>query len=217
MDETPKTTADTPEDEPQVGSPDGPLDASAAGGPEASEVAPEAVLTAEALADLRKKAEERDLYLDELLRSKAELDNFQKRVRRERPALEEQAVGRFLRDLLPVVDNFDRASESLATTGGDCPALAEGIRLIHQMLQQVLTESGVEEILAESQPFDPECHEAMVQEEVEDRPTGEIVDVLEKGYRYRSLVLRPSKVKVALNVSQGSGGAGDAGSGDTSA
>ena len=169
--------------------------------PEKGEGAAESVEGgAEVLAELQAKADERDLFLDQLRRKTAELDNYQKRVRRERPAWEEQAVSRFVRALLPVVDNFDRALESIEGGGANQQGLEEGVRLIHQMLRLVLTENGIEEISAAGQLFDPEWHEALVQEPVEDRPTGEIVEVLEKGYRLRASILRPSKVKVALNV-----------------
>jgi molecular chaperone GrpE len=149
---------------------------------------------------LRKKAEERDLYRNELLRAKADFDNYQKRVRKDRPQWEEQAVRRFLRDLLPVIDNFERA---LGTRGAGIAApasLEEGIRLTHQMMTKALADHGVEEIPAQGEPFNPEFHEAVAEEEVADRPSGEIVEVLQKGYRHGEAVLRPSRVKVARNV-----------------
>ena len=170
---------------------------------ESTEIAGDVVVPAEAMAELQTKAEEREVFLDQLRRKTAELDNYQKRVRRERPAWEEQAVSRFVRALLPVVDNFDRALDSMQTGDGSSKGLEEGVRLIHQMLRQVLSENGVEEIVADGQQFDPAWHEAMVQESVGDRPTGEIIEVLEKGYKLRAAILRPSKVRVALNVSDG--------------
>jgi molecular chaperone GrpE len=156
--------------------------------------------TGEALEELKKKADERDLYRNELLRAKADLENFQKRVRKERPAWEEQAVRRFLRDLLPVVDNLERA---LAHTGLESDVggrLDEGVRLTQQMLRQVLIDHGVEEIEAQDRAFDPTLHEAVSAVEVSDRPTGQVVEVLEKGYRHRDVVLRPSRVNVSRST-----------------
>jgi len=154
--------------------------------------------TVEQLSELKKKADERDAYRNELLRAKADLDNFQKRMRRERPAWEEQAVRRFLRDLLPVADNLERAlSHAPPTSGGE---LRQGVLITRQMLAQVLSDHGVVEIPAESVPFNPEVHEAVSEVEVTDKPTGMIVEVLEKGYKHRDAVLRPSRVNVARNV-----------------
>jgi molecular chaperone GrpE len=96
--------------------------------------------------------------------------------------------------------------ESLKTAAGDradrdkAVRLEEGIRLIHHMMRRALADHGVEEIVAVGRQFDPEMHEAMAQEETADHPTGEVLEVLEKGYRHRDVVVRPSKVKVAVNV-----------------
>jgi molecular chaperone GrpE len=160
-------------------------------------------LTPKDFEGLKKRAEERDLYRNELLRSKADFENFQKRIRKERPLWEVQALRRFLRDLLPVMDNLERA---LANGGGkesNLLSLEEGIRLTHQILLQVLADHGVQEILTEGELFNPEFHEAVAETEVADVPTGHILEVLEKGYRHGDTVLRPSKVKVARKVETG--------------
>lgn len=150
------------------------------------------------LEELRKRAEERDAYRTELLRAKADLDNFQKRVRRERPGWEDQAVRRFLRDLLPVADNLERA---LAHSGaGASGTLDAGVRMTLQMLEQVLRDHGVEEIPARGETFNPEIHEAVAEVEVAHLPTGAVAEVLEKGYKHRDAVLRPSRVNVARNA-----------------
>jgi molecular chaperone GrpE len=152
------------------------------------------------LAELRKKAEERDLYRNELLRSRADFDNYQKRVRKDRAGWEALAVRRFIGDLLPVVDNFERALAALDDERASRSSFAEGVRLTYQLLRQVLADHGVEEIPAVGELFNPEVHEAVVEEEVADRPTGEILEVFQKGYRHGDGLLRPSKVKVAKNV-----------------
>jgi molecular chaperone GrpE len=153
----------------------------------------------EDVAELRKRAEERDAYRSEALRARADFDNLQKRTRKDRAMWEDQAVRRFVRDLLPIIDNFERA---LASTpeGGRGDPLEEGIRLTYQMMRRVLEDHTVSEIPAQGEMFNPELHEAVAEEPVEDRPTGEIVEVLQKGYRHGDSLIRPSRVKVARNV-----------------
>ena len=154
----------------------------------------------ELLAELKTKAQERDLFLNELKRTKADFENLQKRVRRERPQLQEAGARAVLGDLLTVVDNFERAIDSLRGDEENTSSFEEGFRLIHQQLCHLLDQHGVREIAAEGQPFNPEYHEAVAQSEVTDRPTGEIIGVLQKGYLHCDVVLRPPKVQVALNV-----------------
>lgn len=152
------------------------------------------------LLELRKKAEERDVLWNELLRAKADLDNYQKRVRRDRPVWEEQAQSRVFQRLLPVLDDFERALGALDHENVTVEALASGVRLALAALRKALDENGIEEIPAQGLPFDPEVHEAV--EAVEsDRPAGEIVAVLQKGYRRKGgAVLRPAKVRVAKSA-----------------
>jgi molecular chaperone GrpE len=153
--------------------------------------------------DLRKRAEERDALRNEVLRAKADLDNFQKRMRKERPAWEDLAVRRFLRDLLPVIDNLERALDHVRPDGsvpGRTAGLAEGVRMTYQLLQSVLKDHGVEEIQARGEVFNPELHEAVGEVEVADLEAGRVAEVLEKGYRHRDAVLRPSRVNVARGL-----------------
>ncbi len=149
------------------------------------------------LLELRRKAEERDMLWNELLRAKADLDNYQKRVRRDRPLWEEQAQSRIFKRLLPVLDDFERALGALDHENVTVETLASGIRLALATLRKALEENGIEEIQAEGLTFDPELHEA-VDVVPSDRPEGEILAVLEKGYRRKGgAVLRPAKVRVA--------------------
>ena len=166
-------------------------------------------LSDEALLELKKKADERDLYREELLRAKAELDNFQRRMRRERPNWEDLAVRRVLSELLPVLDNFELAMSSATANSADTESLRQGVELIYQLLQKTLTDSGVEEIKAVDQTFDPEFHEAVWEEEVTDKETGEIIEVQQKGYLHNGVVIRPSRVKVAKNVKAQEDSSGD--------
>ncbi len=153
---------------------------------------------------VKARAEERDRFLDELKRARADLENLQRRTRRERLGLETKGARRVLTDLLEVVDNFERALASLGSESAvgsrGASGLEEGVRMIHQQLEEVLRNQGVTEIIALGETFNPEYHEAVTQEEVEDRPTGEVVKVLQRGYLHHDAVLRPTAVKVALNV-----------------
>ncbi|MGQ9591321.1 MAG: nucleotide exchange factor GrpE [Planctomycetota bacterium] len=175
----------------------------AAGEPAASPEAPESVAEAffpipeSELTELRKKAEERDVLWNELLRAKADLDNYQKRVRRDRPLWEEQAQGSIIGRLLPVIDDFERALEALDHEGITVESVAGGIRLALASLRKAFEDSGVEEIPALGLPFDPEIHEA-VEVQASDRPEGEVLAVVQKGYRRKGgAVIRPAKVRVA--------------------
>lgn len=154
------------------------------------------------LAELRKKAEERDVLWNELLRAKADLDNYQKRVRRDRPLWEEQAQGSLIRRLLPAIDDFERALGALDHESVTVESLANGIRLALASLRKAFDDSGVEEIPALGVPFDPEVHEA-VEVEASDRPEGEVIAVVQKGYRRKGgAVIRPARVKVAKTAAR---------------
>lgn len=169
--------------------------------PEEPAAGGEILVSADEWSDLEARAQERDVYRNELLRAKADLDNYQKRMRRERPALEERAADGIVRKLLPVIDDFERALGAMSQEGASLEAVAEGIRITYQSLLKVLEEIGVEEIPALGEDFNPEVHEAVLQEDTTDRRNGEVTDVLQKGYQKKGTVLRPSKVKVARNVS----------------
>ncbi len=158
-------------------------------------------VTAAEFQDLKVRADERDTFLDELRRAKADFENLRKRMHRERPQLEEYGARAVLTDMLAVVDNFERALASVEGEAAvDDSGFRQGVELIHQQLLQLLTDHGVEEIEAVGTAFNPEFHEAMLQVEVDDRPTGEVVGVLQKGYTHRGVVMRPTKVQVSRNV-----------------
>ena len=185
----------------------GTVDAEAAsdgGGPEIpADLPPELqeilALSADELLDLKQRADERDLFRDELLRAKAELDNHQKRVRRERPQWEDQAVRRLALALLPVLDNFQLA---LSSGGGDESSIRQGVDMIYQLFSKSLEDFGIEEIAAEGAVFDPEFHEAIAMlpaEDGEDGPVEDntVIDVQQRGYLFKGVVVRPSRVIVA--------------------
>lgn len=147
---------------------------------------------------LKEKREIEEKYLRVL----AELDNFRKRMEREIARIKEVAEERVLKDIIMVVDNFERALDSLGK-GADFNSFAEGVRLIYRQMKEVLSNFGLEEIEALDKPFDPLVHDALMV--VEDREKdGVVVQVVEKGYKLRGKVIRPAKVIVAKKVEDNS-------------
>ena len=137
---------------------------------------------------------ERDEYLDSLQRLKAEFDNFRKRTAREHESLVERAHERLVKELLPVLDDLERALEAAAQH--EEAKLEEGVRLVHRSLADVLAREGLAEIGTDGE-FDPHVHEALLAQAVEDAEPGSVVQVLQKGYRLGDRVLRPARVVVA--------------------
>jgi molecular chaperone GrpE len=138
---------------------------------------------------------ERDDLLDRLLRSAAEFDNYRKRTDRERRELSEAAAADLIRDLIPAIDDLERALA--ASIDGSDPALRAGVELIHRQLMEALRRRGVEPFESVGQPFDPAWHEAIASEPADGRPDGEITGEIRRGYRIGSRLLRPAMVKVA--------------------
>jgi molecular chaperone GrpE len=139
---------------------------------------------------------ERDDYYDRLLRITAEFDNYRKRTDRERRERSEAAGLEVIRDLLPVLDDLERALaaplESTAQTN-----VREGIGLIHRQLLDVIRRRGVEPFDVVGQMFDPEWHEAVAHEPADGRPEGEITAEVRRGYRVGQRLLRAPMVRVA--------------------
>jgi molecular chaperone GrpE len=158
-----------------------------------AEEAPAASTTTDStLADLQR---ERDDYYDRLLRKSAEFDNYRKRVERERREQGDQAVSNLLQEILTVVDDFDRA---LTVDAGDSgAAYRKGVELIHAKLYDLLKKYGVRPIDAVGADFDPNLHQAVVQEESSEHRDGEVIEELRKGYMIGDRLLRPAMVKVA--------------------
>ena len=137
---------------------------------------------------------ERDAHRERLLRVTAEFDNYRKRTERERREWVDQAAGDLLGDLLPVVDNLDRA---LAADTGDGDALRQGVEIIRRQLLDVMARRGVAPIEAVGADFDPTLHEAVAHEPGDGHRDGEVVKELRRGYTLRQRLLRPSMVMVA--------------------
>ena len=158
---------------------------------EMTEEAAAAEAAADPVADLTKQ---RDEYLDALQRLKAEFDNYRKRVAREQVELTTRANERLVGDLLPVLDDLERALE--AATAHEEAKLEEGVALVHRSLADLLVRNGLVEIETDG-AFDPNVHEAMLSQPSEDRQSGDVLDVLQKGYRLGDRVLRPARVVVS--------------------
>jgi molecular chaperone GrpE len=144
--------------------------------------------------ELARVAAERDDYLDALQRLKAEFENYRRRTERDREAVVVGAQREFVRGLLPVMDNLERAVAALGDRAGEIVA---GLEMVRGQLAGLLAGHGVEEIEAGGEAFDPNVHEAVAQIPAPEHPEGAVVEVIEKGYRISDHVLRPSRVVVA--------------------
>jgi molecular chaperone GrpE len=143
---------------------------------------------------------ERDEIYDRLLRTTAEFDNYRKRVERERREWSEAAAADVMRDLLPVLDDFERALSLPIDAAAGAAAIdryRDGIDLIRRQLLDVLRRSGVEPFDAVGRDFDPEWHEAVTTEPANGHRDGEVTAELRRGYRIGRKLLRPAMVKVA--------------------
>ena len=139
---------------------------------------------------------ERDENYDRYVRKAAEFDNYRRRVEKERREQADRAVVSLLEDLLSVVDDFDLALTVDASEGGS--AYRKGVELIHAKLQDMLRKQGVKTIDALGTDFDPNLHEAVMQEPAEGRRDNEVTAVLRKGYTLNDRLLRPASVKGAF-------------------
>ena len=143
---------------------------------------------------------ERDEYLELARRTKADFENYRKRVAGESAQADKRARADMARQLLPVLDNLERA---LSAQADDSSSLAEGVRLVHGELSAVLRRSGVESYEPAGEEFDPHWHEAMLARPAEGDEDGKVVEVLEKGYRLDGQVLRPARVVVGSSAEDG--------------
>jgi molecular chaperone GrpE len=152
----------------------------------------------EQIAQLRK---ERDDYREQALRSRAEFANYQKRSKQQADADRVYAVGSLAKDLLDPLDNLSRAVDALRGSGAE--GITAGLDMVQRQLLEVLAKHGVEPISALGEPFDPNLHEALVQQPTNAHPEGTVVGELSKGYKIRDRVLRPTKVAVSSHPAAG--------------
>jgi molecular chaperone GrpE len=135
-------------------------------------------------------------YKDAALRAAADLDNYRKRVSRERDESIKYANAAFLERLIPVLDNFELGLQA-ARNAPEAASIVDGLSMVYKQLQDFLANSGVETIDAAGQTFDPNLHEALAQEESHDIPEGKVIRQARRGYRLRDRLLRPANVVVS--------------------
>ena len=131
---------------------------------------------------------------DRILRLQADFENFRRRTAKEKEELTAVITQNILGDLLPLLDNFERA---MAVEQTDGEAFRKGMEMIFTQLKEVLDKNGLEHIEAEGQPFDPNVHQAVMRVENPDVSDGTVTQVLQKGYRAKGRVIRPAMVQVA--------------------
>jgi molecular chaperone GrpE len=140
--------------------------------------------------------QERDKFRDLAQRTRADFENYQKRAAREAAQERRYAHTGLAQDLLPVIDNFERALAA-AKQAGDTGPLAQGVSMVLTQLLDLLPRHGVTPIEAAGKQFDPNLHQAVMQRPAADQPPGTVLDVLERGFMIHDRVLRPARVVVA--------------------
>ncbi len=154
------------------------------------------------LEELTVKAARSDEYLALAQRTQADFENFRKRMTRDLAAAQERGTAKLAKELLPALDNLGRALQAAETpgeAGSGAPEhhLTAGIRLVHDELLAALARVGIEAFSPKGEPFDPQQHEAMLQQPVEGVASGTVIEVYQSGYRLGGVVLRPARVVVA--------------------
>jgi molecular chaperone GrpE len=146
--------------------------------------------------DLQQLRAERDTLIDRLARLQAEFENARKRTAREQQEFREYAVADAVKALLPTLDSFERA---LQTSRADKSEFRGGVELIYKQLQDALVKMGLRAIPAKGEPFDPHLHEAIEMVDTADAEDHQVLEELQRGYKLKDRLLRPSMVKVARN------------------
>jgi molecular chaperone GrpE len=166
------------------------------------------------LEELTAKAEKADEYLDLAKRTKADFENYRKRAAREAAVAQERGIAKLAKELLPAVDNLDRALQAAEATtqsqtrsqhpgypgvakDNGTATLVSGIKLVHDEVIAALARAGVEGFSPKGERFDPQLHEAIAQQPVEGAAPGTVVEVYQRGYRLGEVVIRPARVVVA--------------------
>lgn len=142
---------------------------------------------------LEKKDKEIAELTDRLLRLQADFINYKNRVEKEKETIFSYATEDLMNQILPILDNFERAIENIDLDNG----FQQGVKMIYDQLLETLNNNGLKEIKCLGECFDPNFHHAVFMEEVENSEEGTILDVLQKGYMLKDKVIRPSMVKVA--------------------
>jgi molecular chaperone GrpE len=158
------------------------------------------------LEELSARAEKADEYLVLAQRTKADFENYRKRAAREASLAQDRGVARLAKELLPAIDNLNRAVQAAETFAAGSPEeaaaeaesqLASGIKLVHADVLAALARVGIEPYSPAGEQFDPQFHEAVAQHPVEGHAAGTVIEVYQQGYRLGETVLRPARVLVA--------------------
>lgn len=153
-------------------------------------------VSVEELEKLRELAVERDQFFDLAARTRAEFENYQKRVQRDREQDRKYAFGPLALDLLPILDNLDRAVVA-AKQAGETGPLVQGVAMVQTQFLELLRRHGITRIDCEGKPFDPNLHQAVMQKPNDAAEPNTILQVLEQGFMNQDRVLRPAKVIVS--------------------
>jgi molecular chaperone GrpE len=145
--------------------------------------------------ELQKVKAERDSLLDRLARAQAEFDNARKRASKEQQDYRDYAVSDAVKIFLPVIDSLERALQ----TNSEGAEFRNGIELIDKQLQAALARLSVQPIVAKGEPFDPRMHEAIEMVETSEAPDHQVIEELQRGYKFKDRLLRPAMVRVARN------------------
>src|SRR5712671_2835710 len=151
-----------------------------------------------AVSEVDKLRAERDAVLDRLARLQAEFDNARKRAAREQQEFREYAAADVIKNILPVLDSFERA---LKASAGGSDDLRSGLELIYRQFQDALQKLGVQPIESVGKPFDPRVHEAIEMVDTTEAEDHQVLDELQRGYNFKGRLLRPAMVRVARNTS----------------
>ncbi len=147
------------------------------------------------LEQLTAKAQKADEYLELAQRTRADFENYRKRAAREAAAAQERGITKLAKELLPAVDNLDRALQ--AADNGTAATLVSGIKLVHDEVIAALARAGINRFSPQGERFDPQLHEAVAQIPAEGAESGTVVEVYQRGYRFGEVVIRPARVVVA--------------------
>ncbi|MBZ5647262.1 MAG: nucleotide exchange factor GrpE [Acidobacteriia bacterium] len=164
-----------------------------AGAPESQAPISEAAAQQE---ELRKLRAERDALYDRLARQQADFENQRKRIVREQAEFKDYALADAVKELLPIVDSFDRA---IKHAGPEDKDFRSGVELINRQLHDALAKLGVRQIPSEGEPFDPHLHQAVQMVDTDQAEDNHVLEELQRGYKLKDRLLRPAMVRVARN------------------
>lgn len=144
---------------------------------------------------LKEIVKEDEAVLNRLVRLQADFENFKKRSQKEKTEIYQFASENFATKLLPVMDNLERAEAALSDASEEVKGYVDGLEMVFKQLKDVLKEEGLEEIVCEG-PFDPNLHHGVAVGQDDEKDDQEIIDVFQKGYKFKGKVIRPAMVKV---------------------